>query len=217
MHIRLECTKLLATDSLDYLYPLGTKQDCSRNQAFNEKLYPLIKWTPILDLGCAGGGFVEDCLKDGQRAVGLEGSDFSQKAKRVAWARIPENLFTCDVTEPFQLYWGETDIPIKFGAITAWELLEHIPVEKHRGLFENIRKHLAPAGFFIASTTVGESIQDGHDLHVTRILKPEWIEIFSREGFEYRDDIVQYFNGQFVRGSFEGPREFHMAFGWKRT
>lgn len=76
MSILLECSRPIAEDSLDHLYPLGTLQDSSTNPRFNAKLYSLFQIRPlkILGIGCAGGGFVEECLRDGRIGVGLEGS-----------------------------------------------------------------------------------------------------------------------------------------------
>src|SRR3972149_1215328 len=70
---------LVALDSPDHIAPFATAHDTSRNHLFNQKLYSLYPArSPLIrDLGCAGGGFVHDCINDGCLAVGIEGSDFS--------------------------------------------------------------------------------------------------------------------------------------------
>jgi predicted TPR repeat methyltransferase len=75
----------------------------------------------ILDLGCSGGGFVKDCLDDGCLAVGLEGSNYSKNLRRAEWRTIPENLFTADLTTPFQVFseFPEGEVPLTFDVITA--------------------------------------------------------------------------------------------------
>ncbi len=123
----------VAVDSPDHLFPYGVKQDNSRNPLFNKKLYALLGRKPlhILDFGCAGGGFVKDCLDDGHIAIGLEGSDYCKRTGRAEWSTIPDHLFTCDITAPFFLkavndLGEETDV--KFDVITAWEFMEHIRI-----------------------------------------------------------------------------------------
>src|SRR5262249_52883832 len=136
----------VAYDSPDHRFPTGTRRDNSRNRRFNVKLYQLLgrhmprvgprgAWVywpnidlKVLDIGCAGGGFVKDCLDDGYLAVGLEGSDYSKKRNRAEWATIPDYLFTCDVTKDFDVVLrdGGGERRILFDAVTAWEVMEHI-------------------------------------------------------------------------------------------
>ena len=46
---------------------------------------------------------MKSILDAGGFAVGVEGSDYSQRHKRAEWATIPDHLFTTDATVPFQL------------------------------------------------------------------------------------------------------------------
>jgi 2-polyprenyl-3-methyl-5-hydroxy-6-metoxy-1,4-benzoquinol methylase len=112
----------VALDSEDHQIPGGTMHDNSTNPVFNRKLYQLLSHLPklrVMDLGCAGGGFVKSLVDDGHEAIGLEGSDYSlhwdgpggteqeratrKPGKRAEWATIPDRLFTCDITRPFQV------------------------------------------------------------------------------------------------------------------
>ena len=98
----------LASDSPDHLHPKGTALDNSSNRRFNQKLYTLYRSLGrplrILDLGCAGGAFVRECLSDGHIAVGIEGSDYSRRWGRAEWPMLGGRaLFTADVARPFEV------------------------------------------------------------------------------------------------------------------
>ncbi len=183
--------------------------DNSRWHKFNDKLYSLLKREPlfVMDLGCAGGGFVKDFLDDGHQAIGLEGSDYSLLRKRAEWATIPDNLFTCDITHPFQVSHGGE--PAVFDVITAWEVMEHLPQECLPGLCENLRKHLVPGGMCVFSV----SSQNGFH-HVTVRNDRLWRELFDKHGFVNDQKVVDYFGQDMVRGPTthgNAPNTFHLA------
>ncbi|MFH1803180.1 MAG: methyltransferase domain-containing protein [archaeon] len=199
--IMLKCSSKIAYDSPDHIVPEGTRKDNSKNPKFNDKLFRLYgqeNQLKILNLGCAGGGFVRSCIDDGQIAMGLEGSDYSQKFKRAEWRIIPEYLFTCDITKEFNLYQDKN--PFKFDAITCWEVMEHIKQSDLPKLCSNIKKHLATNGIWIMSISVVESSSHGVQLHQT--VKPIswWRRELAQQGFVIRDDILKFFNKQFIRG-----------------
>jgi len=108
MLIKVISNHKIAKSSNDHIFPHGTRDE-SRNLRFNSKIYNhfnhlFIKKQSIriLDLGCAGGGFVQDCLNDGYVAVGLEGSDFCLKNKYTSWIKNYQKfLFTQDITKKF--------------------------------------------------------------------------------------------------------------------
>jgi hypothetical protein len=209
--------KEVAYDSPDYLMPWGTRRDNSRNRRFNEKLYKLFpqdnEFLKILDLGCSGGGFVRDCLNDGCLAVGLEGSDFSKKTRRAEWATIPDFLFTCDITEKFELFKEDKKgvEPILFNVITTWEVIEHISEQNLSKVAENVKQHLHKNGLWIMSVSPNEEIIGGVRLHQTVHLKPWWISKFQSLGFEHVEAYAQYFNTQYIRGpKYGGPGSFHL-------
>lgn len=203
--IRVLTEHPVAVDSLDHKVPGGTMMDDSRNHKFNEILYGLRAGPlKIMDLGCAGGGFVKDCLGDGHFAVGLEGSDYSLLRKRAQWATIPDNLFTTDITKPFTvLVDGE---PCRFDIVTMWEVAEHIEQGDLPALCLNVRNHLAPAGWWIMSVSRQPG---GH--HVCVKQRQWWEGFFEREGFRNRPDVVAKFGKEFVRGEAYGaPDSFHL-------
>src|SRR5665213_486259 len=101
--------------------------DNSVNHAFNRKLFGLLPVASVrlLDLGCSGGAAVRSILEAGGFAIGIDGSDYSQKSRRAEWATIPDYLFTADATAPFAVKNCSPE-SIKFNVITAWEFFEHI-------------------------------------------------------------------------------------------
>ena len=215
--IVVRAEKEVACKSPDHIMPWGTRRDNSRNPRFNQKLYRLYPrqddFLKVLDLGCSGGGFVRDCLNDGCLAVGLEGSDFSKKTRRAEWATIPGYLFTCDITEEFEvLQEDEKGIRrIQFDVVTAWEVIEHIAEDDLPRVAENVIKHLQPAGLWIMSVSPNEEILSGIRLHQTVQAKPWWVEKFRSLGLEHIEEYVQYFNTQYVRGpKYGAPGSFHL-------
>lgn len=206
----------IAYDSPDHQIPHGTKWDNSTNPAFNAKLYQFLRdraahpyW--VLDLGCSGGGFVKTLVDDGHEAIGLEGSDYSLKLKRAEWGTIPDHLFTCDVTKPFMLccsFQNDLASQAEFDAITAWELMEHIPEDRLGGLAENVLGHLAPHGIFICS------VSPNHDgpWHVCVKPKGWWEGRFAELGFKSVPGGVAHFGDDWIRGPSQGaPGSFHFV------
>ena len=208
--IQLETKNPIAYESPDHLNPWGTSRDNSTNKKFVESMAKRIKsenpggTLGALDLGCSGGQLVKDFADFGWMTVGLEGSDFSLKHRRANWSWLADkNLFTCDITKPFQIKLDGR--PARFHLITAWEVMEHIPTTDLPQVFRNIRDHLEPGGYFIASTTETSDIHEGLELHQTRWTNPEWRQ-FVAEHFpdlEYVDTGLKTY--QYVRYNFLHP------------
>lgn len=211
--VSLTAQREVAADSADHRVPWGTRRDNSRNRRFNQKLYALYPPTralKILDLGCSGGGFVKDCIDDGQLAVGLEGSDYSKKFRRAEWATIPDFLFTCDITADFEVRLG-TEL-LQFDIVTAWEVLEHIAQDDLKQLASNVSRHLSPGGLWIASVSPKDDTVGGVSLHATARSRHWWIDTFAALGFVHLEQFVEYFNTQFIRGPKQGATgSFHLA------
>jgi predicted TPR repeat methyltransferase len=200
----------IAMDSADYLDPYGSMHNSSTNSLFNQHLYSLFDHKiSILDLGCAGGGFVEQCNKDEHYAVGIDGSDYPKKNNLHAWSRIPDKLFTADITKVFNIM--ENNNFAYFDVITAWELLEHIPEKDINSFVFNVKCHLKHNGLFIVSINVAsqahaQSIYNTgwgitNKFHHRNIKCPKWWDKKLLE-FGLIDDINirSGFQGQFIRG-----------------
>lgn len=196
----------IALDSPDHLHPLGTMQDNNFNPNFNHKLYDLVprEELSVLDLGCAGGGFVKSLIDDGVYAIGIEGSDYSLIRRRAEWDTIPGNLFTSDISYPFRI-WGRKEV-VLFRVITAWEFLEHISEDRLAIVFDNVGAHLKQDGLFIASINSGNSRNyDGAELHQTIQSEDWWNRKMNDLGWVRQPDLEGHFGKDVVRdgaGSF---------------
>jgi SAM-dependent methyltransferase len=175
----------VAVDSPDHLQPMGTKQDNYTNPKFIEVMNALLRieftgqQLAYMDLGCSGGQVVKDFSDQGYITVGLEGSDYSLLNKRANWAELAnKNLFTCDIAKPFKVTYK--NIPQRFQLITAWEVLEHLKESDLDTLFHSIIEHLAPEGYFVASTSSNSVIQGGLELHQTRWAPEKWKEYLKK-------------------------------------
>ena len=139
---KVVASKPVAHDSPDHHWNGGSTQNSYTNENFNSRLYEIIsEGAFITDWGCAGGGFINNCIRDGYFAIGLEGDDRPLKQKFSHWATLAgTNLFTCDVTEDFQIFWDNE--PVKFDVITSWEFLEHPRQDKIDNVMLNVVKHI---------------------------------------------------------------------------
>ena len=210
--------KPLALDSPDHIFPWGTKECNFRNRLFNRKMEALLGPRPlrILDLGCAGGGFVKSCLDSGHAAIGVEGSDYSQRIQRAEWATIPQNLCTGDITAPFTV--DEVDdlsgvrSPARFDVVTAWEVIEHIRTADLPAVCRNVAAHLAEDGVWIMSISPIQDIKGGYALHQTVQPRDWWLKFFSSQGFTNHPWLVDYFGRDWVRGPLQmAPSSFHVV------
>lgn len=214
--IKIKTNKPVAFDSPDHIMPFGTANDNNVNLRFNKKLFRLIHKSElsVLDLGCAGGGFVKSILDDSGFAVGIEGSDYSKKIKRAEWETIPNYLFTGDITEPFQLFQVAQDgreQELKFNLITAWEVLEHIREDQLVNVFQNIKHRLSPGGMVVVSITAADGVVEGIPLHQTIKKRKWWLTRILELGFINHKAAVCYFGSDWVRGGYDTPSQFHFV------
>ena len=77
--ITLEAAKQVADDSPDHICPVGAIRDNFTSQGLIAEVKDGFddEQISMLDLGCAGGQFVVDFIKEGDIGVGLEGSSNS--------------------------------------------------------------------------------------------------------------------------------------------
>jgi cyclopropane fatty-acyl-phospholipid synthase-like methyltransferase len=172
----------IAFDSPDHLIPLGTKLDDSHNIRFVKCCEKWLKNKKgsILDIGCSGGGCVEDFIKRGHNAIGIEGSDYSKKIGRASWNNIPDRLFTADASRPFLVLLDNS--VLKFDIIISFEVMEHIPLDRLHQYFENIKNHLSETGFFVGSFTTTKS-KKYPEHHQSIMTKKKWYEFIDQLGW----------------------------------
>ena len=188
----IETENPLAINSDDHKFPLGTMNDNTRAPHFVYAIEQLLKKKcKTLDLGCSGGGLVYDFFVRGHDSYGIEGSDFSLKHQRAQWAIIPDRLFTADITKPFSFV-NQSHENQKFDVITAWEVLEHLPVDLLPGFLDNIKKNLEIGGIFVASVAQFEDFnhETGAVYHVTLKSTQWWHDLFINYGFEICSDLL---------------------------
>ncbi len=219
---QLQTDHPIAFASKDRIVPGGSMCDLSTSKPFAKKcrdLFPTRSFA-LLDIGCSGGSFVETVLSLGDNnfieksqifAVGLEGCEFSLARQRAAWARIPNNLFCCDVTEKFTLFntnvfeHTRQIVPFRFDVISAWEVFEHIPENKLNQLLKNIVDHLMPDGIVVGSV----SSQSGFH-HETLRSREWWLNKFAEYNLHFNQRIYDVLNPDWVRGPNE-PNSFNVA------
>ena len=108
------------------------------------RLRLLAAWTPhrgrLLDVGCAGGFFVDEARRAGWEASGVDVS-----AEMVDWARSQLGLpVTCASFTQAEI------APSPLDAITMWDYLEHT-IDPRRDL-DKAREHLRLGGLLALST-----------------------------------------------------------------
>ncbi|MBT7349980.1 hypothetical protein HN803_04250 [candidate division WWE3 bacterium] len=186
MTFRVETEYPIAFDSPDHLYPWGTRRDNTTNETFVQDLISRFlseSKIHVIDLGCSGGGLINNWLDHTDYAIGLEGSDYSAIHHRAEWpALYNKNLFTCDVSRPYQIMYD--DKPYKANVITAWELIEHIEPTRIDQFFKMIDNHLSIDGIFVGSGSTDSDKPDGVELHLSRHEKPFWDEHAEKLNFK---------------------------------
>jgi glycosyltransferase involved in cell wall biosynthesis/2-polyprenyl-3-methyl-5-hydroxy-6-metoxy-1,4-benzoquinol methylase len=200
LEVTFQAERPVALDSADHLVPRGTRNDNTRHPRFVRRCEQLLGEIRHLDIGCAGGGLVWDFTVAGHFSIGVEGSDYSVKAQRAEWRRIPERLFTADVCFPFHATerGGKRS---RFNVITAWELFEHIPTDKVGDVIGHIVQNAAPGALLVCSiaTFQDEDAATGTKYHRTVRPREWWLTWFTSAGFVERPGL--FATDDFVRGS----------------
>jgi 2-polyprenyl-3-methyl-5-hydroxy-6-metoxy-1,4-benzoquinol methylase len=158
-------------------------RDNSTNPAFIQEVQDFFKSDygldkiKFMDLGCSGGQLAVDFYKNGNVAVGLEGSDYSVKHQRANWPEYHNKmLFTCDVAKPYTV--SMNDGQYECNMVTAWEVIEHIHPDSLNTFFTNISNHLENNGVFVGSISTNVEIIEGHVLHQSVFSEADWYEKF---------------------------------------
>lgn len=200
----------IALSSNDHINPDSTTEGVPRPTLFVQNCIDVLGSNiKSLDLGTGAAGLVFEFAMNSVLAVGVDGSNFCRMNRIGYWPLLPNNLFTCDITKPFNFVSRDTKAVTNFDVITMWEVLEHIAEQDLASLFINVRRHLDERGYFIGSISLLEYVDGtGSPYHVT--LKPRewWKAKFKACGLVMLDSHP--FNEKlFCRGN--GPRfqDFH--------
>lgn len=191
MNYKIVSEHNIAEDSLDHIVPEGTSRDNNTSEGYIDEVIKYFNNEKInyLDLGCSGGQLVIDFLNKGNEAVGLEGSNYSVLHERANWPKYHnKNLFTCDISRPFEIHDADTEEKVLFDCISAWEVLEHIPLERLPQLMKNIYSHLKPNGIFVGTVSLDPIPQ----WHVSVFPKTFWennifYPLFTTEEYPFKN------------------------------
>ena len=175
-------------------YWIGHKGDGHRDSEYNRILYSLLENPKayILDIGCGHGECIEDFIRDGYNAIGIDGNPNYAKYSPI-WKNIPDYLFRCDLGKPFRL--EEDGELVLFDAITSWECFEHIRELDIDQLLCNIDIHSKNGTLLMLS--IGKTQEGNH-----RTLKPRewWLEKLNKLNFvekdlKFGDNLVRKLHG----------------------
>ena len=200
----------VAVGSNDHINPDSTTEGAPRPTFFVQNcisvLGPDIK---CLDLGAGAGGLVYEWAMNQVLAVGVDGSDFCRTNRVGYWPLLPNNMFTCDITKPFNFLSRDLQTLIDFDVITMWEVLEHIAECDLPSLFSNVKRHLGRHGYFIGSISLVEYVDStGNPYHVT--LKPRnWWKAKFLESDLVMLDTHLFDERLFCRGNGPHFQDFH--------
>lgn len=185
-NIKITCQSPIAVDSPDHLQPRGTAENHMTHYGFIVAMKRRMgAHGAMLDLGCSSGRLVRDFRRIGWRAVGLEGSDYSLKARRPCWdTEAHVSLFTCDIGKPFEIM--DAKSLVRFDVITCFQVLEHLDGSRLESLMDAVEQHSKPGTLFIISTANNSEIVGGVELHVTQWHRDQWIQFFGKHLPSYR-------------------------------
>jgi len=122
----------------------------------------------VLEIGC-GIGTVSSLIIPFIKLGKFVGCDISPKSIELAQKFNPQSnaSFVCTDMTDFESN-------IKFDFVVFPDVLEHIPVEEHRALFERISKHCSPNAKILIN------IPEPNSLNYTRKNRPEQLQIIDQ-------------------------------------
>ncbi|MEO6147406.1 MAG: methyltransferase domain-containing protein [Sulfuriferula sp.] len=211
--IRLDTAHSIAFTSNDHIAPDSTVEGVVRPTRFVRHCIDILgQDIRCLDLGTGAAGLVFEYVMNGVVAIGVDGSDYCKRNKVGYWPILPDNLCTCDITQPFRFMHADDGSSVKFDVITMWEVLEHIGEKDLSLLLQNVEAHLESTGYCIGSISLVEYVHaSGIPYHVTLKPKPWWKEKFLANGLVMLDDHP-FNNHLFCRGNGPNFQDFHNYF-----
>jgi 2-polyprenyl-3-methyl-5-hydroxy-6-metoxy-1,4-benzoquinol methylase len=177
--VEVRCESPVAADSPDHKCPHGTAENHMTHYGFITSMRSRLgPGRSMLDLGCSSGRLVRDFRRVGWTAVGLEGSDYSLKARRPCWdTEAHSSLFTCDIGKPFEIL-NQKKLLV-FDLITCFQVLEHLDRSRLECLMKTVESHSRAGTLFVISTANNSEVINGVELHVTQWDRGRWIEFFQ--------------------------------------
>jgi cyclopropane fatty-acyl-phospholipid synthase-like methyltransferase len=118
-----------------------------RLRRLNELLARLPEGSRVLDVGCGNGLPGLAAIAERHRATGI---DVSSAQVEAAVRNVPTARVLRGDVGSYAFATGS------FDAIVAFYVLEHLPREEHRALFERFARWLRPGGFLLFTTEAGE-------------------------------------------------------------
>lgn len=183
----------IALDSDDHINPDGIYLDNNVSVRLVEEIEKFFqRKINFLDLGCAGGALVCELIDRGHNAVGIDGSDHCLNFRQEAADKLnmakplgyqnwqthgKSRLFTADITKEFQLF--DNGEPMTFDLITAWDVMEHFFPERVDVFMQQVKKHLKPNGYFVASIAMFSLNKHNVEYHKSNFPSEWWIERLS--------------------------------------
>lgn len=131
---------------------------------------------PVLDLGCGRGEWLSVLRREGINAIGID-SDFGMlEPARARGERVVQGDL---------LSFIEHSEPGSYGAVTAFQVVEHLPLDVLMRLFAAAARALRPGGLLVLETPNPENLQVsgyGFWLDPTRVrpLPPPLLDYFAR-------------------------------------
>ena len=156
----------------------GSEEEIRRRQEVDVALFRAAPG-PVADLGCGRGEFLEALRAAGLPAVGCD-------ANPVMAARAREKGLDVDRADLFEWLAGRPDGSL--GGVTAYQVVEHLPVSRLFDLVEAAAAKLAPGGVVLFETVNPESAFAMKwfwmDLtHVRPIPAPSLARLLTASGF----------------------------------
>jgi len=180
-------------ESPDYYEPVGAVNDDNSNEKYADELEVRFgKKLNYLELGCAGGTFIDLLVSKGHNAFGIDGTDHPLKIGRPAWLKyFNQRLFTCDLAKPFEI----TDNP-KFDVVSAWEFMEHVPTDSIDFILSKIYEILDENGIVVFGISMAECSH-----HQSVFPEKVWNENYFNKLFEvHQYDLTNKYREDYFPG-----------------
>ncbi len=169
----------------------GTREEIKERQrvylSFIEHAKAGGQETPVLDLGCGRGEWLELLKKNGYLAKGID-------RNRVMIGQCLQRGL--DVVEAEVIEYLRKQKPNTFGAITGFHIIEHLPLSIMLALFDESLRVLKPGGLIIFETPNPENLVVGacnfyYDPRHKRPLPPDPVRFIAEQRGFVKTEILR--------------------------